>query len=145
MPHTGAVEKINPVLAALVRLGPKVKPVWVVTTPRHPRADRQQVFAPEPAPQLQHAQGAVHQHPAYAEPERHEQQRGYGQGRELGGGEVEPPEDGGKDQGDLGKYDCPVFGPGHGTGFYARTDPAAVAPDPRSFPASRTAPGFRYH
>src|SRR5215212_7325246 len=38
MPHTGAVEKIKPVLAALVVLRPKVNPVWAVPTPRHPKA-----------------------------------------------------------------------------------------------------------
>jgi hypothetical protein len=32
MPHTGAVEKIKPVLAALVMLRPKVKPVGAVST-----------------------------------------------------------------------------------------------------------------
>ncbi len=32
------MEKIKPVLAALVKLRPKVKPLWVMTTPRHPRA-----------------------------------------------------------------------------------------------------------
>jgi hypothetical protein len=35
-PHTGAVAKIRPVLAALVRLTPKVKAVWPIATPRHP-------------------------------------------------------------------------------------------------------------
>ena len=32
MPHTGAVEKIKPVLAALVMLRQKVKPVGAVST-----------------------------------------------------------------------------------------------------------------
>ena len=32
MPHTGAVETIKPVLAALVMLTPKVKPVGAVPT-----------------------------------------------------------------------------------------------------------------
>src|SRR5215210_2284914 len=37
-PHTGAVAKIKPVLAALVRLTPKVNPLWAIATPKHPRA-----------------------------------------------------------------------------------------------------------
>ncbi len=37
-PHTGAVAKMRPVLAALERLTPKVKPVWAVATPKQPRA-----------------------------------------------------------------------------------------------------------
>ena len=37
-PHTGAVAKIRPVLAALERLTPNVKPVWAVPTPKQPSA-----------------------------------------------------------------------------------------------------------
>jgi hypothetical protein len=36
-PHTGAVAKIRPVLAAVVMLTPKVKAVWPIATPRHPK------------------------------------------------------------------------------------------------------------
>ena len=37
-PHTGAVAKIRPVLPALERLTPNVKPVWAVATPKQPKA-----------------------------------------------------------------------------------------------------------
>src|ERR671913_514272 len=37
-PHTGAVAKIRPVLPALERLTPNVKPVWAVATPKQPSA-----------------------------------------------------------------------------------------------------------
>ncbi len=36
-PQMGAVAKMRPVLAALVMLTPKVKAVWPIATPRHPR------------------------------------------------------------------------------------------------------------
>ena len=48
-PHTGAVAKIRPVLAALVRLRPNVKPVWAVATPKQPSAAigrRSPLFSP---------------------------------------------------------------------------------------------------
>jgi hypothetical protein len=37
-PQTGAVAKIRPVLPALERLTPNVKPVWAVATPQQPSA-----------------------------------------------------------------------------------------------------------
>ncbi len=36
IPHTGEVVNTSPVLAALVRLTPKVKAVWAAPTPKHP-------------------------------------------------------------------------------------------------------------
>jgi hypothetical protein len=44
-PQIGAVAKMRPVLAALVMLTPKVKAVWPIATPRHPRpATRRRSF-----------------------------------------------------------------------------------------------------
>jgi hypothetical protein len=126
-PHTGEVAKMRPVLAALVVLTPKVKAVWVMATSRQPTPPSG--GDPSSAACWQDpgsAAGPKHQDTAHGEADGHEQERPYGFGGVLGGGEVRAPGDGGQHQRGFRQPPGVALTFCHGSRFYAPISAEAI-------------------